>query len=82
MLLKRSEGYVRSDLQREFEGNYRLFDFWSSHWDFESFRSVFAAELEEFSWNLKAEGLIEREWLVGSYYVVDDDGDEAGLVSA
>jgi hypothetical protein len=84
LLLKRSPGYVRSDLQCgfEIEGQYRLLDFWLSHWDFESFRRVNAAELDEVSRMWKAEGLFEREWWVGTYYVVGDDGDEAGSVPA
>jgi hypothetical protein len=80
VLLKRSAGYVRSDLQCEGEGQYRLRDFWTSHWEFESFRAAFVKELDEFNRQLREEGLIEREWLIGSYYVADDDNGEEGLV--
>jgi hypothetical protein len=84
LMLKRSPGFVRSDLQwgLDIEGQYRLRDFWLSHWDFESFRRMYAEELDELSRVWKAEGLFEREWWVGTYYVVDDDSGEAGSVPA
>jgi hypothetical protein len=81
--LAQDKGYLGLDLwcESEVEGRYRLRDFWSSHWYFESFRRRSAAELDEFNRMLKAEKLIWREWIAGTYYE-SDDSDEAGLVSA
>ena len=83
LLLTKDKGYLGLDLwcESEAEGRYRLKDFWSSHWHFESFRRRSAAELEEFSRMLKEERLIKREMFAGSYYE-SDDSDEARSVPA
>jgi hypothetical protein len=58
-----------------------LRDFWQSHLGFETFREFFAAEYESFNRWAVAEGLIEKQQLVGEYYLGDEEDGE-NLVSA
>jgi len=77
-LLGRSEGYMATVLtcESQLERRYRILDFWVSHYAFEVFRDRFAARCERFNQLVSAEGLIKRQWLVGTYYTVDPSGTE------
>jgi hypothetical protein len=82
-LLRRGEGYIETQVEHEFgaeaERQYRVRDFWVGHRGFEIFRERLAEELEEFGRLLVAEGLVERQQLVGEYYE-KDPGDDDELV--
>jgi hypothetical protein len=71
------EGYVDTELRCESpaEGRYRVLDFWNSHRQFEVFRERFAAEYERFNQLVSAEGLVDRQEVVGTYYE-SSDGDD------
>jgi heme-degrading monooxygenase HmoA len=77
-----SEGFLWSAAERR----YRVFDRWSSHWAFEGFRRQRQQEYESFMQRMLADGLIEKELLLGSFYEKDsgDTGfeDGTGLVPA
>ncbi len=81
-LLSRARGYLGTGIERELpEGQYRVRDFWKSHVNFEVFRELFVAECDRFNRLIVAEGLIEKQQLVGEYYLGEgSDGDD--LVSA
>jgi hypothetical protein len=58
----------------------RLRDFWTTHLEFEAFREGFALEYRKFEQLqlLLAEGVVERQEIVGAYYVNEgSDGDLA-----
>jgi hypothetical protein len=76
-LLGRMNGYIETELQCESpaERKYRVLDFWVSHWRFETFREKFAAEYDRFNELVSAEGLVERQQVVGTYYE-SSDGDD------
>ena len=80
-LLGRMSGYLDSELRCESlaERKYRALDFWTSHSKFESFRERFAAEYDRFNQLVSAEGLVERQEVVGTYYE-SSEGD--GLIPA
>ena len=54
---------------------YKVWDYWQSHWDFEEFRAAYQREFEQLSSLLSSEGLIEREEVLGSFYTGDSDED-------
>ena len=79
-LARREGGYLGCECtcESQTERRFRVFDFWLSHREFESFREKFAAEVEKFNMLLLSEGLVVQQELVGTYYASDDDrGDEA-----
>ena len=83
-LLRRSEGYIGTEVpcDSQLERQYRVLDFWTSHAAFETFRGRFAGRYERFNRFLSEEGLIERQWLVGTYYIADPndpEGDDSVL---
>jgi len=82
-LLRRSDGYVKTELrlQSGAERRYRAFDYWNSHLGFERFREQYQAECEKLSRLIAREEWIEREFLLGSFYIDESDADE-GLVPA
>jgi hypothetical protein len=84
-LLKKSEGFLRTELRYESvaEARYSSFDHWRSHTDFEMFREAFQAAVTSFEEEIAGRKLIESEVLLGSYYV-DESGDDedSGLVQA
>ncbi len=55
-------------------------DFWESHLGFEVFRERFVVEYEKFDRLIVAEGLIQKQQLVGEYYLSEGSGGD-GLVS-
>ncbi len=61
------------------ERRYRVRDFWSWHGHFELFRERFATECEKFERLVEAEGVIERQQLVGAYYE-NEAGEDDELV--
>ena len=83
--LAKKQGHVKSELRCESKADrrYRLWDFWLSHSDFERFRDEFQADLAEFNRKVEEQGLLEKEILLGSFYL-DESGpeDEAGFVPA
>jgi len=82
-LLGRVAGYIGTEVSCESSGERRcrVQDFWISHRSFEIFRETHLAEYERFNRLVSAEGLVERQQVVGTYYVEDgSDGDD--LVSA
>jgi hypothetical protein len=81
-LLSKARGYLDTEIECEspVEGRYRVRDFWKSHLGFEEFRERFVVEYEKLDRLMVAEGLIEKQQLVGEYYSGEgSDGD--GLVS-
>jgi hypothetical protein len=76
-------GYVTTEVRCEslVEKRYRVLDFWTSHRGFEVFREKLANEYERFNRLISAEGLVQRQEVVGTYYV-DESGDGDDLVSA
>jgi len=77
-LLACSEGYLGTEARCEsqVERRYRVLDFWTSHAAFETFRGRFAGRYEKFNRLVSDEGLIERQWLVGTYYIADPNDTE------
>src|SRR5437868_9688652 len=84
-LLRRSDEYVTTELRVEStaERRYRTFDYWKSHLGFERFREKNQADCDRLSRLIANEGWIEREILLGSFYIDESDADEdTGLVPA
>ena len=75
--LSLAKGYVGTQVRRESEAErqYRVLDFWTSHRWFEGFRKQYAAEFEWFHQRIVAEGLVERQEVVGTYYE-SSEGDD------
>ena len=67
-LLNRSDGYLTTEVGCEPDSRYRVTDYWNSHVGFEAFRQRFATDVERFSRLLLAEGVVESETLLGSFY--------------
>jgi hypothetical protein len=82
-LLRRVAGYIDTEVRCESsaEGRFRVLDFWTSHRWFEVFREKFPAEYERFDRLISVDGLVQRQEVVGTYYV-DESGDGDDLVSA
>ena len=76
--LRRAPGYIATEVECESqaERRYRVLDFWSWHRYFELFRERFGAEYEKFERLIAAEGVVEREELVGAYYEKDRGGED------
>ena len=85
-LLRRSPQFLGSTLLMELQGwriSFRLCDYWLAHEGFEVFRQQYQREYEAFSRFIAGEGLVERETLLGSFYVGESDfGEGSGLVPA
>ena len=82
-LLRSSAGYRGSRLRMEIMGRrrrYKVFDYWCSHEDFESFRERCRQAYDKFSLWVRDEGLVERETVLGSFYDESDFDAGAGLV--
>ncbi len=78
MILGRAEGYRKTELKCESSRTCEVRDVWRSHIEFEAFRERFAADYQRFSERLLAEGLIERQEWLGSFYEDEsDDGAES-----
>jgi hypothetical protein len=77
-LLRRSSQYVRTELRVESvaERRYRTFDYWKSHLGFELFREQYQTDCDNLSRLIANEEWIEREILLGSFYVDESDADE------
>ena len=77
---RRSEGYIRTELVNDVTDRLRFLtlDYWRSHEDFNWFREMFQREYERFTQLVTDEGIIERQRVVGSFYIDDSD---LGLVS-
>jgi hypothetical protein len=75
--LRLAAGYLgtRVRCESEAERQYRVLDFWSSHRWFERFRERYAAEYEWFHQRMVADGLVERQKVVGTYYE-SSEGDD------
>ena len=73
--MRRSKGYIRTELSCESKTNrrYRGFDFWISHREFEQFREQYAVHCERLKQWVADEGLLDRELLLGSFYVDESD---------
>jgi hypothetical protein len=54
-------------------------DFWTSHWKFEAFRERFAAEYEGFNQLVSAEGVVQRQEIVGTFYETDGSGEDESV---
>jgi hypothetical protein len=74
-LLSRAEGYLGSEViaQSRAQRRYLASDYWTSHFDFESFRAQYRRECERFAELVAFEGLLEKENFLGSYYKPDPD---------
>ena len=84
-LLRRSNQYVRTELRVESaaERRYKTFDYWKSHLGFERFRERNQADCDKLYRLIANEEWIEREILLGSFYMDESDTDEGtGLVPA
>lgn len=63
------------------ERRYELRDYWISHREFEAFRGRQQLEIEQFKSWVAGKELIEREEVLGLFYL-DDRDEEAGAVPA
>jgi hypothetical protein len=74
-LVRCAEGYIDTAVscESQIERRYRVFDYWVSHADFETFRERFAGRYRRLNELLLDEGLITRQWLVGTYYSANPD---------
>jgi hypothetical protein len=84
-LLRRSGEYLRTDckLETETRQHYMVFDYWRTHQGFEDFRVQHKPEYELFNRLIASESLVERETLLGSFYIGESDLDEgSNLVSS
>jgi hypothetical protein len=79
--LGRVDGFIGTEIRCEsdVEGRYRVLDFWTLHWKFEAFRERFAAEYERFNQLVLAEGLVQRQEIVGTYYETDGGGGDESV---
>ena len=76
-LLRRSQEYVKTELRRSaVERRYKTFDYWQSHLGFERFREQYQADCDRLSRLIANEEWIEREILLGSFYMDESDTDE------
>ena len=85
--LRRSTGYLGGVLRMEMGAGagrrYKVFDYWRSHEDFESFRRERQQEIERFRLLVANEDLVKRETVLGLFYRDELDWDEGtGPVSA
>jgi heme-degrading monooxygenase HmoA len=78
LLRPRSDGYLGTELHLVSleERRYRVFDYWKSHLDFESFRESYQSDVEQFRKWLASKDLVQQETLLGSFYRGDSDFDE------
>jgi hypothetical protein len=78
--LRRLPQYLGTALRLELQGyrrrRYKVFDYWHSHEDFESFRREHQMDLGRFSLLIASEDLIESEIVLGSFYQDDSDFDD------
>ena len=74
-LLHRSDEYVKTELRSESgtERRYKAFDYWKSHLGFERFREQYQADCDRLGRLIANEEWIEREILLGSFYVDESD---------
>jgi hypothetical protein len=74
-----AKGYIGTQVwcESEAERQYRVLDFWTSHRLCKRFREQLAAEYEWFSRLVTAEGLVERQEIVGTYYESSEGDDLA-----
>jgi hypothetical protein len=74
-LLRRSDEYVKTELRAECdaERRYKTFDYWKSHLSFERFREQYQGDCDKLSRLIAKEEWIEREILLGSFYVDESD---------
>lgn len=77
-LLGRSPGYVKSKLSCESatERLCKLRDVWTSHVEFETFREKYSVEYDRVKRLLIAEGLLEKQVWLASFYMYGDPGGE------
>jgi hypothetical protein len=82
-LLRSSPGFLSTEchVHSRAERRFRVLDYWWSHETFEGFRRERQTECEKFSLLVHAEGMVERETVLGVFYE-DESGPEEGLVSA
>ncbi len=84
-LLRWSAEYLGTEFRLESKAGrrYKVFDYWQSHEDFESFRKQHQQQYEKFSQLIASDGLVLRETVLGSFYRNESDFDEGtGLVPA
>jgi heme-degrading monooxygenase HmoA len=83
LLQSSAEGYLGTELQKDLlaERSFKVRDFWKSHLDFEAFRKLYQSDVEQFRKWLAGKNLVEKEMLLGSFYIDQPNSDEdAGLV--
>ncbi len=81
-VLRSSEGYVRTELERQVGLGYRVIDVWQSHYEFEAFREQHREELKRFQEAIKANGIVTKEEQLGAFYGPGDEFDEGTLAPA
>lgn len=77
-LLRCSVEYLGTEckLEAAAERCYRVLDAWRSHHGFEDFRARYQPEFEWVRQVISSEGLVERETLLGTFYIDGPDFDE------
>lgn len=78
-------GYQGCELIEHGLRRFELWDYWTSHLEFEAFREQRQREVQSFQNWVDSVGLIEREKMLGMFYQDDRDPDsdgETGLVPA
>jgi len=81
-LFARAEGYLKRQFRCESERErcYQVFDIWRNHWNYQAFREQYAQECERLDRLIAGEGLIEKELLLGTFYMDEDGpGEDNGL---
>jgi hypothetical protein len=81
-LLRRSEGYVRTELEVLAGLAVRVTDIWKSHYEFEGFCEQYREELKRFQEASKADGIVFKETQLGAYYGPGNDLDDGTLAPA
>ena len=81
-LLRRSAGYVRTELEVLVGLEVRVTDVWKSHYEFEAFREQHREELKRFQDAVRAYGIAVKETQLGAYYGPGEDIDDGTLAPA
>ena len=81
-LLRRSEGYVRTELEVLAGLEVRVTDVWQSHYGFEAFCELYREELNRFQEAVKTNGIVIKETQLGAYYGPGEELDDGTLAPA
>jgi len=74
-IFRKSSEFLETELvcESRSELRYRTFDYWRSHLGFERFRERHQADFERLNLLIAAEGMLQKELLLGTFYIDDSD---------